>query len=623
MLLSNGNQASFRLRTKSNLTEKPRKRRASFLSSRRFLNHQMTNAPRSVVVLSAPQALLVLGAAVWISCAPPSQHRTNDVRLSGPVTFNRDVAPIVFQHCVPCHRPGQSAPFGLLDYKSVVKRASQIVELTRNRNMPPWLPEPGYGVFEDARSLSTEQIETFEEWLAAGAVEGNPAHLPALPELAEGWQLGEPDLVVQLEEPYMLSPDGLDVYRNFVIPAPLNKTRFVRALEFKPNSRSVHHVRILLDSTLQSRHMDAQDNEPGFSGMTVPAKFPEGHMITWVPGRFPKREPDGLAWVLENGTDIVLQIHMQRTGKPELIQPAIGLYFTEQPPTKTACRIGLLSQLIDIPAGENNYVVERSFNLPSDVDVLAVLPHLHYLGRQIEGFAILPDGSKEWLLLIKNWDFNWQDEYRFAQPIFLPKGSVISMRYTYDNSSDNPRNPHSPPQRVGFGPQSVDEMGELWLQVLPGRASDLPALQSANRMLSFQETAAYYENQLKADPGDPLSHFGLGKVLGPLGRIEESLNHFQAAIELQPDFVEARYYLGLTLYHAERWEDARTAFETVIRSSPEHFKAHDGLGLTLLQLQRVDEALAHFRIALSLNPEDAVARTQLQRFSISDEGRSR
>ena len=200
-----------------------------------------------------------------------------------------------------------------------------------------------------------------------------------------------------MPQPYALAAEGRDLYRNFVMAAPVKETRFVRALEFHPNNKSVHHVRILLDSTRQSRRLDGQDAEPGFAGMSVPAKFPPGHMLTWTPGRSPRKEPDGLGWVLEGRADIVLQIHMQRTGKLEMIQPTIGLYFTNRPPIKTPCRIGLLSELIDIPAGEKNYLVERTMELPADVDVLAAMPHLHYLGKRIEGFAALPDGKKQWL----------------------------------------------------------------------------------------------------------------------------------------------------------------------------------------------------------------------------------
>jgi len=560
-------------------------------------------------------AIIILGLAgiALPGCKPSAPENPRSTSPRSTVTFNRDIAPILFEHCAPCHRPGQPGPFSLLSYTDAVKHAAQIAKVAQRRYMPPWLPEPGHGEFLDERRLSSEQINSIQAWFNAGTLEGNAADLPPLPKFAKGWQLGEPDVVVQMPDPYPLAAEGPDLYRNFVIPAPARETRFVQALEFQPRSRSVHHVRILLDSTRQSRRLDEQDAEVGFAGMTVPARFPVGHMLTWTPGRAPRQEPDGLAWVLEGGADLVLQIHMQRTGKPELIQPALGLFFTESPPTKTPCRLGLLSELIDIPAGEKEYLVERSMELPADVDVLAVLPHLHYLGKRIEGFAMLPNGKKQPLLLIKEWDFNWQSEYRYRHPVFLPKGSRITMRYTYDNSSENVRNPNAPPRRVVFGPQSTDEMGELWLQVLPRRADDLTVLQAAHRVWGFEETAAYYLNLLAANPNDAAAHFGVGKVLGPLGRADEAKAHFQAAIRLDPSHAEAHYYLGLILLTEKQLTEARAEFETTLRLNPKYYRAHDGLGLVCLAEGKSAEAEAQFQAALQINPDDPAAKQNLER----------
>lgn len=574
--------------------------------------HPTSSEVGKLLRVSVEAIVFGLGAAVWLSCKPSKSSDSTPVQRPGPTTFNRDVAPILFQNCAPCHRPSQSAPFSLLNYADALKHAKQIVEVTQKHYMPPWLPEPGYGEFVGERRLAAAQIETLQRWLTDGASEGDSADLPPLPKFAEGWQLGEPDLIVQVSQPYTLAAEGKDIYRNFVIPAPVKATRFVRALEFHPNNKSVHHVRILLDATRQSRRIEEQDPEPGFAGMTVPAKFPPGHMLTWALGRSPRQEPAGLEWVLEGGADVVLQIHMQRTGKPELIQPAIGFYFTDKPPTKSPYRLGLLSELIDISAGEKNYLVERTLTLPADVDVLGVMAHMHYLGKRVEGFATLPNGKREWLLFIKDWDFNWQDEYRYQRPVFLPEGSVITMRYTYDNSAANARNPNQPPRRVVFGPQSADEMGELWLQVLPRRAGDLPLLQSTHRMWGFLETAAYYEHQLRADPNDARAHFGLGKVLGPLGQMEDALRHFQTAVRLQPNDVEANFYLGLSLYELQRWHEAKAQFETTLRLKPDDFKAHDAYGRVLLQLNDPAQAAAHFRTALQINPDDPVARGHLE-----------
>jgi hypothetical protein len=463
-------------------------------------------------------------------------------------TFTRDIAPILFQHCAFCHRPGQSAPFNLLTFEDAKKRSHDIAKATRDRYMPPWLPAPGHGEFLNERRLTDTQIKLIQDWHSADAPEGNPADLPPAPAFEDGWLLGKPDLVVQFPAPYTLAADGPDLYRNFVVPAPLKEFRYIRAYEFRPQNRSVHHVRIQLDSTGQARRLDDKDPGVGFAGMRSPAKYPPGHMLTWIPGKSVVPDPHGLAWQLGAGVDLVFQIHFQRTGKPEQISPILGLYFTNQPPAKTSYVLGLSSQLIDIPAGATNHIEERSVTLPADVDVLGILPHLHYLGRRIHAFAKLPNGSTRDLILIPDWDFNWQDQYYYRTPVFLPAGATVTMRYSFDNSAQNPRNPNSPPRRVVYGPQSTDEMAELWLQLIPRNPADLPALRKLHLQSFDLETAAYYESQLRLKPDNAELHIALGKVIGPLGRLEEAIRHFQTAIQLAPTNPEAHYYLGLSLY---------------------------------------------------------------------------
>jgi mono/diheme cytochrome c family protein len=573
----------------------------------------MTNLAKPAIAYSLAAIVFTLGAAAWIGCKPSGSVNSQTARRPGPVTFNRDIAPILFQHCAPCHRPGQSAPFSLLNYADAQKRAPDLVKVTQERYMPPWLPEPGYGDFIGERRLSAAQIEIIRQWVEEGASEGAVADLPPAPSWPDDWHLGQPDLVLQMSPPYALAPEGPDVYRNFVIPIPVSATRYVQAVEFRPGNNSVHHVRIMIDQSGQSRRLDDQDPEPGFGGMSTPAKFPPGHFLTWVPGKISAPEPDGLGWVLEKDTDLVLQIHMQRTGKAELLAPKIGFYFTNQPPTKTALLIGLHAELIDIPPGENNYRVERTLPLSADVQVLAVLPHLHYLGKAVEGFAQMPDGTRKWLLFIKQWDFNWQGEFRFRQPVFLPKGAVLTMRYTYDNSAENPRNPNHPPRRVLFGPQSTDEMGELWLQVLPGKTADLTILQRERRISSFRETASFYEQFLRTHPDDAPAHVGLGKVLGPLGQAAAAAQHFQTALALNPSLPEAHYYLGLIQFDARQFAEARAEFESELRLNPNFYRAQVALGMICIEEQNLDQAEVHIRAALRLNPKDSGVQETLSR----------
>jgi len=530
------------------------------------------------------------------------------------LTFNKDIAPIIFHNCAECHHPGGSAPFSLLGYQEVKKRAQQIAKVTESRYMPPWLPEPGYGAFAGERRLSDEQIRVIRQWVEQGAAEGVPSDLPPAPRFHEGWQLGEPDLVIKMPVAYTLPAAGTDVFRNFVIPVPVTTTRYVRAVEILPgNKQIVHHANILVDRTQSSRRLDEQDPEVGFGGMDIRVESehfePDSHFLFWKPGTPPFTEPDGLAWRLEKGTDLVLNMHLQPSGKPEVIQPTIGLYFSDQPPS----RYPMLLQLerdgaIDIPAGKKDFVITDEFKLPLDVDVLGVYPHAHYLGKQMEGFATLPDGTKKWLIRIKDWDLNWQAVYRYAKPIFLPKGTILSMRYTYDNSADNVRNPHHPPQRVVAGNRSTDEMGHLWIQVLPRARDDVRII--------LQE--ALMRQRLRKDPSDFTAHFNLGAVLQQVGKLEEAMSHFREALRVRPDDATAHNNLGVALQATGKLEEATGQFREALRIQPRYVNAHYNLGNLLLSQDKPEEAINHLHEVLRLQPEDAEAHNSLgSAFAIS------
>ena len=444
-----------------------------------------------------------------MGCLPADVHRLLGTALlislsaRAAPTYNHDIAPIVYQYCAPCHRPGEAGPFPLLTYDDVKKRARQIVDVTRRRFMPPWLPEPGHGDFADELRLSAEQIRTIAEWAAAGAPQGPASEAAPAPKFTEGWQLGPPDLILEAPVAHKVPATGSDIYWNFIFTAPAAATtRWVRAIEIRPgNKRLMHHANLYVDRTHSARVQEIGPGQ-GFPGMDpvierAMADPDDGHFLYWKPGGIPYSEPDGLAWRLDPGNDLVLNAHMQTTGKPESIRPSIGLYFTDKPQK----RFPMLIQLehdgaIDIPAGDRDFPVSDDFKLPMDVDVLAVYPHAHYLGRLLEGYATLPNGERKWLVRIPDWDRNWEAVYRYREPVFLPRGTVISMRFHYDNSAENVRNPNHPPKRVRAGNRTVDEMGHLWLQVLP----------RGNRDLRMELQEALLRHRLVKYPSDPEAH---------------------------------------------------------------------------------------------------------------------
>lgn len=531
------------------------------------------------------------------------------------VTFYKDVAPILYSNCAACHRAGQAAPFSLLDYADVRKRASDIAKLTRQRLMPPWLPEPGHGAFADERRLAQTQIDVLQQWAADGAPEGNPSDAPPRPRWVEGWQLGAPDLVVRMLQPYELAADGPDVYRNFVVPAALNKRRFVRAVEFRPgNAAIVHHAFIKVDRTGESRRLDEQDPEPGFSFMVTPtgAQIPEGHFLSWTPGRVASTEREDLAWPLDPGTDLVLQLHLRRSGKPETVQSEVGLFFTDRPPTQTPFSLLLTSRAIDLAPGAKDYQITDSLQLPVDVEVLAVLPHAHYLGREMRALAVLPNGATNSLLLIKDWNFNWQTDYRYANPVFLPKGTMISMQFAYDNSADNIHNPNQPPKRVTYGPQATDEMAELWLQILPRRREDFRALVDLFQSRMPAIWRGHHELSLRLNPNDPAAHLGLGAALLGTGELDKAVVHLRRAVELKPDIEEAHFYLGYILRKQKSLSEAALAYQQVLRLNPTNHEAHGNLGLVFLEQGNLGGAEVQFENALRIFPDDAIARRNLE-----------
>jgi mono/diheme cytochrome c family protein len=383
-------------------------------------------------------------------------------------TFARDVAPILYRHCAICHHPGEVAPFPLLTYQDAAKRAKLIATVTASRYMLPWQPEPGYGHFQGERRLRDADISTLRRWAEAGAPLGDPAQIPPAPHYPEGWQLGTPDMTVRMPKPFAVAADGPDQYMCFDIPLHLIADKYVRALEFRPEARSVvHHALFLLDAG----HIGRQLGE-SYSCFGTPGFLPSGALGGWTPGMQPARMPDGLQRILRKGSDLVMQIHYHPTGKPETDQSTLGLYFTDKPPTKWVADIALGSHQIDIPAGERAYKVRDHFTTPVDVEAVGIIPHAHYICKEIDGWAILPDGRKQWLIRIRDWNFNWQEQYRYATPVKLPADTRLEMEFTYDNSDANPHNPNHPARRVVWGPDTTDEMAGLHLQVVPEDMDD-------------------------------------------------------------------------------------------------------------------------------------------------------
>jgi len=526
------------------------------------------------------------------------------------VTFNRHIAPIVFQYCAPCHHPGEAGPFPLLRYSDAKARARQIAAVTSTRFMPPWLPEPQKLQFADELRLTEEQIALIQTWVEQGAVEGAAADLPAVPQFAPGWQLGHPDRIIEAEKPYTLPASGSDLYWNFIFRTPVDRTRWVKAMEIRPgDKRVVHHANILVDRSQSARRQEKKPGS-GFPGMELKMESetfdPDSHFFFWKPGTVLKPEPEGMALRLDQDTDLVLNIHLQPSGKTEKIQPSLGLHFTDKPATLYPQLLEMENdRQLDIPPGEKHFVVTDEFKLPVDVDALAIYPHAHYLGKDLRAFATLPDGSTKSLIHIPRWDLNWQAVYRYQEPVPLPKGTTITMRYVYDNSSENTSNPHHPPLRVVAGNRSNDEMAHLWLQVLPDPSS-AAALDA--RML-LQEAMA--RHNLEKNPADFEAHYNLAAMLLARGAQAEAIQQFKQAIRLRPADATANNALGASLLAVGRSADAIPYLTAALKSQPDNFDAHYNLANALVSQNKFVEAIEHYRVAVGLHPHDANAEANL------------
>jgi mono/diheme cytochrome c family protein len=402
---------------------------------------------------------------------------------SADVTFNHDIAPILFQNCASCHREGEAAPFPLLTYEDASKRAKLIAKVTNSRFMPPWKAEPASFAYRDERRLTDVQIALIQQWYAQGAPEGNANEKPQPPKFESGWMLGEPDLVVEMPTAYHVPADGPDIYRNIAVPLGLNEEKWLTAIDMRPSARAVvHHVLYFGDPNGRVHERPQQGAEPGFSGMRVSgANVPLGG---WAVGAQPHFFPDGLALKVAEKTDLVVQYHFHPTGKPEAEKSLIGLYFAKKAPDHTLTRIQMppsysLFSGLDIPAGEKDFVIRDSYTLPVDVEAIGAGAHAHYIGKELKMTATLPEGGVKTLLYIKDWDFAWQDRYFFQQRKLLPKGTRLDVEIHWDNSADNPRNPSSPPVRVTWGEESKDEMGSISLMAIAHSESDMPALRES------------------------------------------------------------------------------------------------------------------------------------------------
>ena len=583
-------------------------------------------------------------------------------------TWASHVAAIVYRSCTPCHRPGQPAPYSFQSYDEFFKKRSFVIEVMESGYMPPW--QPTHGDFVGDRSLSTVDIATIKDWVEAGAPRGDKDTEPKLPEFVNGWQLGQPDVIVRMPDVLVVPSTGADIVRNFVVPIDIERMRFVAAVEVRPGNAAVHHAVLAVDRTRQSRDADGRDGQPGFPGMTLGAAMPpDGHFMGWTPGKSVRRAEDGMAWRLYPGDDFVLQVHAVPVGKEERVQPEIGIWFTDKPTRSVYELLMLFSEEIDIAAGVEDFVLRDHLVLPVPVTLHAVYPHAHYVCRRMRSIATLPDGSKRVLFAIDNWDFDWQDDYRYQNPVSLPKGTRIAIEYVYDNSEENQNNPVRPPKRVQFGQTSADEMGTCTFSVTlhnpPDRSKlmmattdrDLEKLPNAWNLLmrksqlerergnfigaekaierackispgaaavwfergmlceathKLDSAAASYQQALSINANHAMAHMQLGTLFGRSGNDAMALKHFGAAVRVLPNSSRAHNNFATANFAANNLAVAERHYRRAVVISPEYFNAQFNLARVLVGMGRKDLALKELKRAAFLRPNEAVVQQLLK-----------
>lgn len=374
--------------------------------------------------------------------------------LAASPNYYNDIEPILAANCNICHSNGQVAPFTLTSYNDAKKHARLIAAVTASHRMPIWKPEPGIVGFQDERRLSAAQIATLGQWAKAGAPEGKPS--PAQKAKVEVSQQS-PDLVLQMPAPIQIPADGPDQFLCAVISIPITENKWVSKVEFEPgNPKIVHHsLFFLVDEKKALRQSGTRGYYTCFGG---PGGIPQGALGGWAPGAFPRELPSGSARQLKKGLALVMQQHYHPSGKSEQDQSTLNVFFAKGPVERQVNGFAVRTRDIHIPAGAASHLIKASLEIPVPVTLLGTTPHMHYIGKAMKATAVLPSGQVISLISIRDWDFKWQGQYRFAKPIDLPAGTRIDMEAVYDNSDSNPHNPNTPPKPVEWGEQTTNEM---------------------------------------------------------------------------------------------------------------------------------------------------------------------
>jgi hypothetical protein len=379
-------------------------------------------------------------------------------------TFSKDVAPILQKHCQTCHRPGEAAPFPLLTYDQARPWANSMKRVVKQKIMPPWFADPAFGHFSNDRSLTEKEISTIVAWANAGAPQGDPADMPSPQNFVEGWGIPKPDVVFELPQAFSVPASGMVEYQYVIVPTGFTKDTWIQAAEARPTDRSVVHHIIAFVREPGSNYFKGQ--KPGVFFEAPPPKqdekndtsaLPSDFLVGYAPGQPGEILQPGQAKLIKAGSDIVLEVHYTPNGKATTDQTRLGLVFAKEPPKERVLTLSAVNGTFKIPPGDPNYRVDATFEVPREVKLVALHPHMHTRGKDFEYRLVFPNGETQTPLKVPAYNWHWQLWYNLTEPITLPKGTKIECTAHFDNSADNPENP-DPTKTVIWGQQNTDEM---------------------------------------------------------------------------------------------------------------------------------------------------------------------
>lgn len=383
-------------------------------------------------------------------------------------TFTKDVAPILYKNCTTCHRPGEIAPMSLLTYEDARPYAKAIRDEIGEGHMPPWHADAPAGTFENERRLSDADKKTILDWIAGGAPRGNPQDQPPQPQYTDGWQIGKPDVVFEMQEEYKIPAKGTVEYEYFYIPTNFTEAKYVKAIEVRPGNRKVvHHVLVQYQAkpdltrtpVLKFKPEYARLPEPTF-GDRQPRReqgVPTRLIGTYAPGTLPQVFREGTALRLEPGGVIELQMHYTTNGEATTDRTKVGLVFSKEPAPREVRPSAFYNASLSLPPNSSNTSVPGEVEFQQDTIVYGLFPHTHLRGKAWEYSLVLPDGTSKKILSVPRYDFNWQTYYMFTEPLQVPKGAKIVSTAWYDNSHGNRSNPNAEIE-VKWGDQTWEEM---------------------------------------------------------------------------------------------------------------------------------------------------------------------